>query len=312
MSNFKKRFRNALGSIADGSSAEATRNPSGKSRADSINGGLAQLKNKLGETAAALDAAWSPAPFDGTALAPLIRQQNQQARLLNENYGRFRACKRILIADESRSKLDSAVHQAYFGHGGIRFYIRILRENAADLDPQQNVNRMLVSCYNSAICPMVDLQQKMERKCAALEEAIRQAEAALSDPEALYRALRYTPCGDTLKALKEQLQQGTCADPEGEIQALQKVLDSNAAALETMVRLCDPMPEPAPLKNAVLRADLAELLDQRKLESLRTPENRTPEDYAAGIRDYLAELETRLLTRYLLPGEAAADKDIRN
>ena len=309
MSQLKKLFREVLNGIPD---EKSIWDRPAKGPEEYIGEGLTRLKDLWDKTAAAGDNKEMPDSAGSITLKQLSRQQIEQNKLLTENYDRFLNCKRVLIADESRSKLDRTVQRAYFGNGGIRFYARILQENAASLDPNyQDAAQMVVSCYNSAIIPMMDQQQIMEEKCRALETEIEAAAKMLADSASLYRALDYTPCGNRLRELKAQVEEGVCGDPQAELRAMKKTLDANGEALQKMLQLSDPMPEPAPLKNAALREELAQLLDAAYLKPLSTAENWTPENYAAAIRELITELETRLLKRYLLPSEMTAKKEER-
>lgn len=308
MSRFSKLLNNILNGIPDEKSNESIWDQPATVQDDYIGNGFARLKDLWDKTTSA--DGHKETPDSSITLSQLLRQHNAQNRLLKEHYDRFRDCKCILVANEFRRKLDSTVQQAYFGGGGIRFFARILQEHVKNLDPdRQETSDMVVSCYNSAIIPMMDRRQSMEKKCAVLEQEICNSKKLLAESAALYHAMGYTPCGIRLNDLKQQISDGCCDDLPAELKNLKKTLDDNYKALEKMLNLSDPMPEPAPLKNAPLRADLADLLNEEKLKSLSTPMGFTPEEYALQIRSFLAELENRLLNRYLLPGETGAAKE---
>lgn len=310
MSQLKKLFREVLNGIPD---EKSIWDRPAKGPDEYIGEGLTRLKDLWDKTAAADDNKEMPDSAGHITMKQLIRQHNEQNRLLKQHASRFLTCKRILIANEVRSKLDSTVQRAYFGDGGIRFFAKLLQENAGKLDPDhQEVSEMVVSCYNSAILPMMHRRQAMEKKCAVLEQEIRDAETMLTDSASLYRAMGYTPCKQRISDLEQQEKEDSYTDLDQGRKRLKEILDDNREALQKMLAASNPMPCPVPLKNAALRTDMAELLDEEKWRALLSDENQTPEEYASRIRAFCTQMEDRLLKRYLLPDETEIEEKENN
>lgn len=235
-------------------------------------------------------------PLPGGMQAELLKRN---LRKLDEKYEKNRErlirYKRREVTNEYHSKKDMAIHKAYFRSEGIRFHIVTLLDHIKLLDPEHDdVDTMIISCYNSAIYWMMLDVEELKEKYDALTRELEAVKELLWDDAVLKKSIGYTDCTEQIKALKN----ASVDELDRELPKLRAAAESNDKALKDYLRRCEEGLSYRPINNRELLSDLVKLLSQEKTDKFAAPDDWNPESYYADVTRFGNELKTELLEKY--------------
>lgn len=231
-------------------------------------------------------------PLPGGMQAELLKRD---LRKLDEKYEKNR--ERLIrykcreVTNEYHSKKDMAIHSAYFRSGGIRFHIVTLLDHIKLLDPEHDdVNNMIISCYNSAIYWMMLDVDELKEKYDALTRELEGVKEMFWNDATLKKSIGYTDCTEQVKALKSA--------SGDDLAKLRAAVESNDKALKDYLRRCEKGLSYRPINNIELLEDLNKLLSPEVTDKFAAPEGWDPESYYAAVTRFGNELKTELLEKY--------------
>lgn len=239
----------------------------------------------------------------GTAQLELLSLHARQLALdkkLEKDRVRLMGYKCREATNEYRAKKDMEIHRAYFRSGGIRFHIVTLLDHIKLLDPEHdNVNTMIIHCYNSSIDWMLRDMDALREKYNALTHELEYAKEMFRDDAALKKSIGYTDCTEQLRNLKKS----SGDELAMELPKLRAAVEANKEALESYIRRCENGLSYRPINNMELLVDLGELLSREnteKLEKFAVADGWDPASYYAEVTQLGEELKTKILEKYQL------------
>ncbi len=244
----------------------------------------------------------SAAPVSGSLpgkmqmeLLSLSARQAGLDQKYEKNRERLMEYKVCEVTNEFRSKMDMDIHRAYYGDGGIRFRIETLLEHIKLLDPERDdVDTMIIHCYNSAISWMQQDVNKLVVDCGECSHELSIVKEKLRDDAVLQKALGYTDCEEQIKALKNAAKDELAM----ELPKLRAAVGSNDKALTGYIQRCKEGLSYRPWNNYGLFSALSSSLSQENTAEFAVAEGWDPESYYAAVTRFGNELKTELLEKY--------------